>query len=157
MEPGGQQPCGVDAIDEELGIVAEIVGGGGAKGFPRPLAIRAIGKARGVGVLGDGEGAVFAVIGEGPGQQRTAAIDIIAEGIAIGIIAGSRSADRACRMGTARAQALARRGAIAIGIDQIGIGGAQAGVIDHVIGVVIAIGPIFAGAIAVAGEGDCIL
>ena len=55
-------------------------------------------------------------------------------------------------MGAARAHALARRGAIAIGIDEVGIGGAQAGVIDHVAGIVIAIGPVIGGAIEIIGE-----
>jgi hypothetical protein len=63
VQEAGEQPCEIGCVDQELGIIAEIAIGITTKALARPLAIRPIDKARDVAILGDGEGAVFTVVG----------------------------------------------------------------------------------------------
>ena len=59
VEVAGEQPRRILTIDQKLRVIAGEVIRAAAKGFPRPLAIGGIGKARDIGVLGDAQGTVF--------------------------------------------------------------------------------------------------
>ena len=146
-EEAGEQAGWIGRIHQEL-FAREVARRGGPESLAGPCPVRAIGETRHIGVLGDREGAVFAIIGEGPQQAGASAIGVIGERIAIAIIGNGCAADARWRMG-------AQRGWPGCGIDEIGRcggTGAQPRVPDHVVHIIIGILPVIARAIAIVGQ-----
>ena len=71
MEIGGEQACGVRAIEQNLGLTSHVEILIVVKALGTALAVWAIGKGADITILGDGDGAVLAVLGEASGQYRT--------------------------------------------------------------------------------------
>ena len=84
-EEAGEQAGWIGRIHQEL-FAREVARRGGPESLAGPCPVRAIGETRHIGVLGDREGAVFAVIGEGSRQAGAGAIGVIGSRIAIAII-----------------------------------------------------------------------
>ena len=143
VEEAGQEAGRIDRIDAKLGVVAEIVDGGRAGRLADPLAVGAIDEAGGSPRRGDGQGPAGGIVDQAAGRQGTGPVGIVGESVAGRVIGNRAAADRGGSMGAARTQALAGGGAIAVGIDEVGVGGAQAGVEDQVVGAVIGVVGLF--------------
>jgi len=152
VEEAGQEAGRIGRIDAKLGVVAEIVDGGGAGRFADPLAVGAIDEAGGGACRDDRQGPVGGIVDQAAGGQGAGPVGIVGEGIAGRVIGDGTAADRGGGMGAATAQALAGGGAIAVRIDQVGVGGAQAGVPYQIVGVVIGEAAILGAAGGPVGE-----
>ena len=122
MQMRGEKPCGVDGIDQQLGIRAEEQPCIAEEGLGRPLAIRVSGalsaklqwsfaapRTRGscrrqrvprraegghIAVAGDGNRPALTIPGKAAGRPCACPVAVIAERIAIGIVGDRTAADR---------------------------------------------------------------
>ena len=127
VEIGGEQACGVGAIDQNFSLRAQVEIIAAVKALGGALAVCAIAHFCVVGVLGDGQRPVLAVIGKASGEKRAWAIDVVAGGIAIGIVSHRGAANGVWGMRMPRRYTLGR-------IDHIGICRTELGIKHHVIG-----------------------
>ena len=115
-EAGGEQARGVGGVDQQFGVMAHVICIGRAEALGGALAVEAIGEARGIGVLGDGQGGGFAIIEEGARQDGgTRPVGIIGQRIARRVIAHRHPADAAGPVGMARTGPLGGIGNVASG------------------------------------------
>ena len=144
VEIGGEQACGVGAVDQNLSLRAQVEIIAAVKALGGALTIRAIAHFCAVAVLGDGQRPVLAVIGKASGEKRAWAIHVIAGGIAICIVSDRGAADGVWGMRMPRRYTLG-------GIDHIGVCRTELGIKHHVTRIIISIGSIISRAVLIIG------
>jgi hypothetical protein len=98
MEVGGEEPCRIGAVHQQLSVRPHVEALLVEEGLAHPRAVRAVVEAGGVAIRGDGDRAVLAVIGDLPPGDRAGPVRVVGERVAIGVIGDGRAADRRRRM-----------------------------------------------------------